>query len=343
MPKVSVIIPIYNIENYIKQCLDCISNQTLKDIQIICVDDASEDNSCRIVEEYTNKDSRIILLKHKQNLGLSAARNTGLKNVNGEFVYFMDGDDLLEGDALEVCYNECKKNQLDILTFDADVFVDCNFSGDSLCELKDFNYDRKKLLQSNKIFSGESFFSFAVKNNAFKPSVCLSFINSKLLKINNLTFYPGIFYEDQVFTIQLYFLSNRIMYYPRKFFKRRIRDYSIMTNKIGYKNIHDILVISEEILKLCEKEEKKKNKKLLIQHVFSLLMWMEKLKDSIVDNAELEMVTIELKKNRIWRKYIIYKNMKFLNEKFSSFVKNITMVSLARKIFFFQLLFSLLY
>ena len=92
MPKVSVIIPVYNVEKYLKQCLDSVVNQTLKDIEIICVNDGSTDNSLEILEEYAQKDNRIIIIS-QENQGQSVARNIALEKATGEYVGFVDSDD----------------------------------------------------------------------------------------------------------------------------------------------------------------------------------------------------------------------------------------------------------
>ena len=107
---VSVIIPVYNVEAYLSRCLDSVCNQTLEDIEIICVNDCSPDNSLQILQEYKNKDARIKIINHVANAGLSAARNTGLKNASGEFVYFLDSDDWIDLDFLEKMY-ELAANQ----------------------------------------------------------------------------------------------------------------------------------------------------------------------------------------------------------------------------------------
>ena len=99
-PKVSVIIPVYNVEKYLRQCLDSVVNQTLKDIEIICIDDGSTDNSLNILKEYAQKDNRIKIIS-KKNGGLSSARNAGLKFATGEFVGFVDSDDYIERETYE--------------------------------------------------------------------------------------------------------------------------------------------------------------------------------------------------------------------------------------------------
>ena len=112
-PKVSVIIPVYNVEKYLDRCLKSVTNQSLSDIQIILVDDESPDNCPKICDEAKEKDSRISVI-HKKNEGLGLARNSGLSIATGEYVYFVDSDDYLELNALEVLYNASKKDNCDI-------------------------------------------------------------------------------------------------------------------------------------------------------------------------------------------------------------------------------------
>ncbi len=116
-PKVSVIIPVYNMEKYLRQALDSVINQTLKDIEIICVDDCSTDNSLKILEEYASKDERFVILKQEQNQGQGVARNRALDIAKGEYIMFLDSDDWYELDACEVAYNQILKNKNDFVIF----------------------------------------------------------------------------------------------------------------------------------------------------------------------------------------------------------------------------------
>ncbi|PAV09386.1 glycosyltransferase family 2 protein [Methanocorpusculum parvum] len=115
-PKVSVIIPIYNTEKYLRQCLDTIITQTLQDIEIICVDDGSTDKSLEILLQYQKKDERIVILT-QQNKGGGAARNAGLKAARGEFLLFLDSDDFFEEHMLEKSYDKGKTDGADIVIF----------------------------------------------------------------------------------------------------------------------------------------------------------------------------------------------------------------------------------
>lgn len=113
-PLVSIIVPVYNVEKYLEKCLESLVNQTLKNIEIICVNDGSPDNCGEILDNYKAIDSRIIVIEQK-NSGLSAARNTGMKYVNGEYIMFVDSDDWIDIDTCELAYNAAEKNKADLV------------------------------------------------------------------------------------------------------------------------------------------------------------------------------------------------------------------------------------
>lgn len=124
-PFVSVIIPVYNVEKYIHQCIDSVINQTLKNIEIICINDGSEDASFSILQEYAQKDSRIILLNQK-NLGVSVARNKGIKIARGKYIMFVDSDDWIESNAIELAYKLILEKNVDILAFGYNIYENGN-------------------------------------------------------------------------------------------------------------------------------------------------------------------------------------------------------------------------
>ncbi len=116
MPKVSVIIPVYNVGKYLSECLESVINQTLSDIEIICVNDGSTDNSLEILREYEKKDNRIIVFD-KGNTGAGDSRNKGIDLAKGEYLKFIDADDFIPPNALELCYQNATKFDVDILIF----------------------------------------------------------------------------------------------------------------------------------------------------------------------------------------------------------------------------------
>ena len=113
MDKISVIIPVYNVEPYLKKCLDSVINQTYKNLEMLLIDDGSTDNSGKICDEYAAKDKRIKVF-HQENKGLSSALNLGLKNFTGDYLGFVDSDDWIEPDMYEVLYNAIKKENMQI-------------------------------------------------------------------------------------------------------------------------------------------------------------------------------------------------------------------------------------
>ena len=114
MPKISIIVPVYNVEQYINRCIDSLLGQTLKDIEIILVDDGSPDQCPQICDEYARKDSRIKVI-HKKNNGLGYARNSGLELATGEYIAFVDSDDYVNINMYEKLYNETINNNFDIV------------------------------------------------------------------------------------------------------------------------------------------------------------------------------------------------------------------------------------
>lgn len=120
--KIAVVVPVYNVENFLERGIDCLLNQSLKELKIVCVNDATQDNSGAILNEYAKKDDRIVVLNHDINKGAGGARNTGLDYIFSslpevEFIAFFDADDQLAENAYEIAYNEAKKFGVDILNF----------------------------------------------------------------------------------------------------------------------------------------------------------------------------------------------------------------------------------
>ena len=112
--KVSVVIPVYNVENFLRACLNSVRNQTLKDFEVICIDDGSPDKSGEILEEYAKRDTRFRIY-HQENSGVSATRNRGVELAKGEYIKFVDSDDTIAPTTLEKCYKLAKDEDADIV------------------------------------------------------------------------------------------------------------------------------------------------------------------------------------------------------------------------------------
>lgn len=227
MIKVSVIIPIYNVKDYIEECLLSVLNQTLQEIEIICIDDGTLDDSMDIIDSYAAKDERIVIF-HKQNGGLSSARNAGLKIARGEYVYFLDSDDYILDNTLELLYNEMSANDLDTIFFDADSFFESEDLEEQHRSYHEY-YHRDALYED--VTSGQQLFFNMQQNNDFRPSACLQMNRRILLIDNNIFFEEGIIHEDNLFTMKLLLYSARAKHIPQRFYQRRVRENSIMTSK----------------------------------------------------------------------------------------------------------------
>lgn len=242
--KVSIIIPVYNVEKYLEKCLDSAVRQTLKDVEIICINDGSIDSSEEILNNYKKNYSNIKVVK-QENKGVSGARNCGLNIAKGEYIYFLDSDDYIDVQAMEICYKESKKNNLDIITFDAECFVDDEYNNNEHNDITSENYDRTKILNS-KVMNGEEFFIYSNEKGGYKSPVWLNLYKRKFIENNKLYFYEGMIHEDEIYTIKSYIKANRIKYINNKFFKRRIRNNSIMTSPVCEKRIYGNEINAEE-------------------------------------------------------------------------------------------------
>ncbi len=226
MVKVSVIVPVYNVEKYIAECLDSIINQSLSDIEIICVDDCSTDNSLNILYDYEKKDDRIMVLKHDHNKGLGASRNTGMKYASGEYIGFIDSDDFVDKDMYLKLYDKSSKLDLDLLFFKIAIFD--NETGEY-----DFNhpyFSLKKFDNFNKdVFTHEDTKSFTCD---LCVSACSTFFKRKYLTDNDFSFQEGMIFEDEPFFYNVYLNANRVSLLKESFyFYRRNRQGSIMHKK----------------------------------------------------------------------------------------------------------------
>ncbi len=211
MPKVSVIIPVYNAEKYLKKCLDSACGQTLKEIEIICVNDCSPDSSLEILNEYASKDNRIKIIDFKENKGASAARNAGLKIACGEYISFIDSDDYISLNFLELLYNKAIDTNSDII------------KGEDLITLKE-NNSIEILKQNEKIAKNKYFFL-----SGFSTAI----YEKKLILDNNILF-PGnmTMQEDTYWLIQVVHKANKInIVNGAKYYRQRHSDsVSISTN-----------------------------------------------------------------------------------------------------------------
>lgn len=267
--KVSVIIPVYNTGKYVRQAVESVTRQSLKELEIIIINDGSTDESSSIVKELSDTDKRIQLYE-QANRGLSVARNEGIARARGEYIYFMDSDDLLEKDALELCYHQCEEKRLDFVFFDAVVFFD-----DDVENAPTLNYGRTEKLE-DRVYTGREALEIQLRNKEYTPSVCLLLIHRSVIERHKLSFYPGIVHEDQLFTTSLYLRSARTACVKRAFFHRRMRKDSTMTSKFATRNMKGYLVTAEEMLGLRRRTADNKDREIIdlyLSQTLNAAMW----------------------------------------------------------------------
>lgn len=229
--KVSVIIPVYNVEQYLEQCLDSIVNQTLKEIEIIIVDDGSTDGSGEIVDKYKEKYTNVVAI-HKEHKGPGAARNLGMACAQGEYLYFMDSDDCLDINALKMLYQEAEQKDLDLLLFSGVAFTEDKRLKSIVYR---FCYLRTKHLYT--VMSGKDGFVLTHAEGEYITSVCTRFYNRMYLKKINLKYSENIIHEDEDFGFLTLAMAEKIEIIEDVFFYRRLRQNSIMTSRQGKRGI----------------------------------------------------------------------------------------------------------
>lgn len=258
-PAISVIIPIYNVENYIGPCLDSVLSQEFKDIQIICVDDGTEDSSAVICERYAKADSRITII-HRFNGGLSRARNTGADFAIGEYLYFLDSDDMLCDGSLLRMYQEMKNNRLDVLFFNAKTIFDSENARKSGGGFVNTYSNR---MDSSAVMDGASLLKIMIDNNAYRSPVQLSIVSREFYVIRGLRCYPDILHEDNLYTLEVFVYATRAKYIAEELYIRRMRENSIMTSSKSFKNFYGYLKCYIEMNNIIQKCENPKIAKLV--------------------------------------------------------------------------------
>ena len=234
---ISVIVPVYNVEKYLRECIESVLAQTHQNWEMILVDDGSEDSSGEICDEYAKKDNRILVI-HQENQGLSGARNTGFENAKGEYVYFLDSDDWIVPEAIELM---CQKltEEVDVIFFEALSFEDGK--AESATE-KGYSYK-----QEYKTDSGLSILSQLQENKEYHSAVPLLFIRKQYMEDIHLRFETGILYEDMLFTYELFCQAKRVAQLKKHFYMRRYRSNSIMTSRKTKRNFISAYTVYEKV------------------------------------------------------------------------------------------------
>lgn len=238
--KVSVIVSVYNGEKYLRKCLDSVVDQTLKDIEIICIDNGSYDSSFDIIKEYAQNDSRIKIVT-QINSGRGNSMNAGLEMAKGKYVYFIDSDTYMELNGLNEMYQQAELKNLDLLKFNLMTYNDEN-------DLSGFeNSIDPKLLKG---FEDVAFDYKKIGSNAYKLSPSMESLFFRTKTIKNLKF-PKLKFEDNVFFIEALFNSKRVYYCNKSLANKREKEYSIL--ELPGHDFADIIEIRNQIADLAKR------------------------------------------------------------------------------------------
>ena len=245
MPQISVVVPVYNVEKYLRECLDSLANQTFEDFEVICVNDGFDDSSPDILEEYASEDERFKIVS-QENKGLSGARNTGMNYIKGRYLLFLDSDDWLELNALELLYNHANALNSEMVIF----------------PYRYFNQETKQYEEND--FTKLNMFDSSVDNKNFNyknipetvfriPHESIKLYDVKTLKKLAVKFPEGLNYEDAYFFYKIFFKLNKVSIIRTPIYNYRIRNDSICTT--GTEKSFDIFKILTSIENFLKEDE----------------------------------------------------------------------------------------
>lgn len=336
MVKVSVVVPVYNVEDYLRECLDSIVNQTLKDIEIICVNDGSPDNSLDILYEYQEKDNRIIVIS-QDNGGHAVATNVGMRKASGKYLFLMDSDDILELNALKDTYDLAEEKNVDFVLFKAINYDDIN---DEYYETENYSMNKVYARVKDDVFTYED-----IDDLIFNMSVTpwSKLYRRDFIEKHEIIFPEGLIFEDNVFFWKVLFNAERICFLDQFLFKRRWYPFSSTTNgDLRFLSSISVINLVWDVFNEFDLFEKHKVDLYRIK-VFTFNMRLQKIKPefkddffsamkndfiSMVNNKELYedfMKNAPYKARKIFEHVLISKNSKEFNNirnTYSSQMKN---------------------
>lgn len=282
-PKVSIIIPVYNVEQYVSECLESVVNQTLREIEIICIHDKSTDGSLEILNKYAAKDKRIHIINNKENKGPSFARNRGMEVAKGEYIYFLDSDDMIVPEAMKELYYIAQKEDLELILFDTkQIFENENFK--NMCEYKS---ERDHIYPG--VFTGAELLKTFMANEEYDSSPCRQFWNRRYLLTNKLFFYEGILHEDLLFSVCALLKTSRSKCLKRIYHIYKRRENSITTKKLSWKNIEGVFTCYCQMLFLWKNENYDKEINVTIEkYINSLYMEVKKMYKKVKNTERVE-------------------------------------------------------
>lgn len=316
--KFSIIIPVYNVEKYLNECVESVLNQTYKNFEIILVDDGSTDSSPQICDSYAEKDNRIRAI-HKENGGLSSARNAGIKNMTGDYVLFLDSDDFWDNNkALEHLSYIISEQKPDVVCYGYKEFYENTNELKNVICIPEISFED---------LSTEGQLEALLTNGIFTSSACCKTIRTKLIFDKDIYFVENITSEDIDWSARILLNAKSFALYNDYFYNYRQRDGSI-THQIKYKNLE---MLSNNIIKcinLAEKVEEGRLKDLYLNYV--AYQYITFLHSSFLceKNDKIKYLVDKMKNYRYLLKYHLNRKVK--------------LVYLFNKLFGFNIMYKLL-
>ncbi len=313
MAKVSIIVPVYNVEKYLEKCLDSLVNQTFKDIEIIIVNDGSTDNCKKIIDKYYAKYNNLIKVINQENKGLGAARNTGLKSATSDYIIFVDSDDYVEPNMAYEMYNKILQEQAD--------FVICGFN------VINEHYDLISKTFPNK------YETYNFNTQMIFGNLCAwNKIIKKSLLDDDLNFRNNVWYEDIDFSFKLFLKSKKMCILHKNLYNYLLRQGSIMNSNNLRKNL-DLIDAFNEIINYA-KQNNCFNK------------YYDEIEFLVIDHLYISCIVRILtnnNSNKNEKKELLNIIFEYINNNFKNYSKNkyIKLLSLNRKLIFYLIHFKL--
>lgn len=256
----SIIVPVYNVEKYIRRCIDSLLNQNIDNYEIIVVNDGSADKTDEIItKEYIDK---IRYLKKDKNSGLSDTRNYGIKIAKGDYVIFVDSDDYIEENCLSKI-NDYIMNYKEVDVIFTDYYVNKN----------DYSYAVKGYVaESNTIWNSRNFLTYELGKRSLPVPACFAIYKRKFLVEKKMSFLSGVLHEDELWTITILLNAERIATSSLCYYHYVIRAGSIMQKKDKTQNGIDMILICNKLIKMLNEIDDKKLKKMFENHISMLYM-----------------------------------------------------------------------
>lgn len=245
---ITLIVPVYNVENYLVQCLESVVRQLVSFDEVVLINDGSTDHSQWICEKYVSQYDYFALI-NQENRGLSSARNVGLDHASGEYVLFLDSDDYLRVDTVKKLKDELKKIKYDAVYFEADIHCEKGY------EAMENIYKRNLYDITGIQMTGDMFFKKSYPEN-YITSACLAVYKKEAIKNAGIYFPEGLYYEDTYFTLVFMIQAKCVVYLPEKLYQRRYRAGSITTSNYTERKFIDVIKI---ILLIWDEIAKRKN------------------------------------------------------------------------------------